>query len=243
MRALPLLLAAALLLPVAAQASHDMYVPTMRLLAQGVPDSIRPGAWMSSPSNCTMAFVVRDTASRLYITTAAHCVDFVGQPVSLWEEGRIGTVRAMAGVDMALVEIDPAKYDRVNPTMVGWGGPTGMATGPVAEGTPLLHYGWGYLGTWVVDQTRCRPHVFFANDGARYEGLGQISSGDSGSPIMTADGKAMGLTNWGFGIVVQIPGYFGGPRFDQGLAALEGASGLDLELVTGEPVRPVCLEL
>jgi hypothetical protein len=209
-----------------------------------VPDEIRRGAWMSSPSYCTMAFVVRDAAGKLYITTAAHCVDFAGQDVSLFNVGRIGTVKARAGQDMALVEIEPAMYSKVNPTMVGWGGPTGLATEAPQDKDPLLHYGWGYAGTFVLDQTRCRAHVYKSDGSNRsvYEANGHISNGDSGSGIMTADGKALGLTNWGWVLIAAPTARFGGPRFDQGLLDLGAVAGLDLELVPGEPVRPVCVE-
>lgn len=42
--------------------------------------------------------------------------------------------------DFALVRLDPADYEKVNPTIPFWGGPAGM-TSRVATGATVLSYG------------------------------------------------------------------------------------------------------
>lgn len=225
-----------------APVSHDFYVPYMLLLAQQVPTGIRPGSWMSAPSACTMAHVVADATGALYILTAGHCVDAVGQRVALVTEGDIGHVVAFrnagVGQDYALVRIDPQHYGEINPSMVGWGGPVGMATAP--ETGLARQYGWGYL-TWMAGHaSRCRAGLTEVDfwGAASWSYLGQVSSGDSGSGVNAPGGGAMGILTHGGGIV--IANQVIGTRADYALQRLEAATGLDLHIVDGAPMLPAC---
>lgn len=229
-----------------APASHDAVVPVMDLLAQNTVEGIRPGAWMEEPAACTFAFVVEDENGKLYITTAGHCVNHVGQAVTIREEGEIGTVVAFedAGAprDYALIRIHEDKYDRVDPTMIGWGGPTGLYTDSPAglQGIQTLkHYGWG-TATWMDHTTRCRQAV--ANGGSwdstTFSMFGTVLFGDSGSGTITADGLALGINTHIQTVATQ--GISKGPRFDHALDRLSTLSGLGLSLVEGGPVNEVC---
>lgn len=227
-------------------ATHDAIVPVMDLLAQNTVEAIRPGAWMEEPAACTFAFVVQDADQRLYITTAGHCVNRVGEPVTIREEGEIGTVVAFRNAgpvhDYALIAIHDEKTDRVDPTMIGWGGPTGLYTGGPGglQGTQTLkHYGWG-TATWMDHTSRCRQAVASASSwsSTTFSMFGTVLWGDSGSGTMTADGQALGINTH-----LNVAAYNGvsiGPRFDHALDELSAMTGLQLELVEGDPVNDVC---
>jgi hypothetical protein len=106
---------------------------------------IRPGSEMISPSGCTMNFVF-GSPGQYSIGTAGHCVDKVGQPVTLLTIApgtpptvdnlvlvEIGTVKKRVdrgiGADFALVSIKPELQDWVFPTIPQVGGPCGVYTG------------------------------------------------------------------------------------------------------------------
>lgn len=227
-------------------ATHDPVVPAMEILAQNTIEGIRPGAWMESPAACTFAFVVEDEDGKLYITTAGHCVNRVGEAVTIREEGEIGTVVAFrdAGAehDYALIVIHEEKYDRVDPTMIGWGGPTGLYTGGPGglQGVQTLkHYGWG-TATWMDHTSRCRLAAGSAGSWGSntFSMFGTVLFGDSGSGTITADGQALGINTHLQPAVVN--GVSTGPRFDHALDELSGLTGLQLSLVEGEPVNDVC---
>lgn len=236
--------------------SHDAIVPAMELLAQDVPEGIRPGAWMSAPHNCTMAFVVRDSVSRLYITTAGHCADFAGQEVRVRGHGLIGHVAATRWAargegpgDFALVAIPPEKYGEVDPRMAGWGGPLGLVRGQPEEDIAGRQYGWGYKH-WFTHETRCREVTIRGAEWSQrsYGGVGALGFGDSGSPVILADGRAVGIVSGGdpFTPVVlpadplEINPTFGGSRLDWALHELEKMTGLKLRLVDGGPPVQTC---
>lgn len=119
---------------------------------------IRPGSEMVAPAGCTMNFVFQK--SGVYaIGTAGHCVDKVGQPVTLLTIApgspprpenlvlvEIGTVisrtEAGIGADFALVSIKPELQSWVFPTEAGVGGPCGVYAG---DGTLPDVEGWNPL--------------------------------------------------------------------------------------------------
>ena len=106
---------------------------------------IRPGSEMIAPYGCTMNFVFGSPGS-YSIGTAGHCVDKVGQPVTLLTIApgtppsvqnlvlvTIGTVQKRVdngiGADFALVSIKPELQSWVFPTIPQVGGPCGVYTG------------------------------------------------------------------------------------------------------------------
>lgn len=192
---------------------------------------IRPGALMTSPAGCTMNFVFTSTGSDRYIGTAAHCVGGVGQPVYLsGVAGRTGVVAywgwdRVPHHDFALVKIDADKVAQVNPAMCHWGGPSSLATGYQDEPVLLAHYGHG-VGAGSYAPTKARRGIGTAwNDHAFYMATAG-TPGDSGSPVMGIDGKALG-------VLVTI-GPFGNTstRLDVALADAIDDLGIPLTLVT-----------
>lgn len=251
--------------------SHGFFTPYMHLAALNLAEGIRPGAWVQiNGGDCTLSFVLRDTLGRLYITTAGHCTGALGQRAAITHDALVaaaappmefGTLVARSPcvsgaatcpgnqrLDAALVRIDADKYGLVNPSMVGWGGPTGLLTTIPADGSETLHHGWGWV-TWYDQQTRCRRGSVAAEWwGANSWWVAEIGGGgDSGSAVMTADGLAIGILDWGGGNVVPtlvtsafVSDHVGGVRLDKVIAAWN-AQGWGLSLVTGGPVNPVCM--
>ncbi|MCA1813723.1 MAG: S1 family peptidase [Halobacteriales archaeon] len=241
--------------------SHEQVAPYMHILALDIAKGIRPGAMLSfGPSNCTASFVVRDTAGNLYITSAGHCTHGIGGRVGIHEDTLVGELNGIrefgtvvaawpGGVDSSLIRIDADKVGEVNPTMTGWGGPTGLYTGgPNGANVVVRQVGWGWA-TWLDQQTRCRTGIAAAGDiGSNFYWFhGEAAGGDSGSAVMTSDGQALGILDLA-GTAIPVPGTTlfiglqgGGPRFDAVLNAMRTYAGFDLTLVTGGPVNPVCL--
>lgn len=223
-----------------APVTHGPIVPVMKLAAQQVTSGIRPGAWMTSPYACTMAFVVEDDLGATYILTAGHCVDRVGQRVGLRADGEIGHVVAFrnAGVghDFALVSVDAAKLHLVDANMQGWNGPTGIATSP--DGGSVKHYGWG-AATWMAHATRCREGSdvsFWSNNAFGFYSV--ILWGDSGSGSQTADGAALGM-NTHLSLDPTVAGSYG-TRTTYALSELSKSTGRTYTVVTGDPVNDMC---
>jgi hypothetical protein len=232
--------------------SHAWWVPWMDAAALDIPHGIRPGAWLQlGNSYCTASFVVQDGAGNLYLTTAGHCTQAVGQRIAVKQ----GTAVAAAGqwlefgtlvarwpgwLDAALIRIDADKVHLVDPTIPGWGGPQGVATARPAD---ALHYGWGWV-TWQEHQNRCRTAAVDSWGSSvwwiRTDTYG--GGGDSGSAVMARDGMALGILNWARNVQPDhVGGAFyakelGGLRFDVAIAALSAQTGLSLRLVTGGPV-------
>ncbi len=238
--------------------SHNAWVPYMEAAALMVPEGVRPGAWINmGNSYCTASFVVEDENGKLYLTTAGHCTQSTGQRASIlhntpvagaaeWEE--FGTIigRWPSGLDAALIEIDADWYDLVDPSMPGWGGPTGVASSNPGD---AYHYGWGWV-TWQEHNTRCRTASTYSWGPTTWwiqtETYG--GGGDSGSAVMNHQGEAVGILNWATNIQ-QLPagldqGAFysdqlGGLRFDVALNALSSQTGHQLSLVEGGPITAI----
>jgi hypothetical protein len=148
-----------------------------------------------APAGCTANFVFSGSGNQ-YIGTARHCVDRIGQTVTMQVDtttiADVGTVSHMTsgegepGNDWALIRIDPAVASRwgVDPAIPVIGGPQGIYTG--CDPTTVVHYGHGY-GVVVAQG---KPEFGFAtnlyDDGYGWTGFG--APGDSGSPVITSPG-------------------------------------------------------
>jgi trypsin len=155
---------------------------------------IQPGAQMTAPNGCTMNFIFGDQSGKLYIGTAGHCAN-AGQSVSLGDIANIGTVAwDSTGADFAMVAISPALYSLVDPAVRHWGGPTGVAAPTSTPGTLLYHYGYG-LGFSTSELTRPRVGELTMSDGQSYLAETSATFGDSGSPFIAGDGKAVGVVS------------------------------------------------
>ncbi|HEX9711337.1 MAG TPA: trypsin-like serine protease [Actinomycetota bacterium] len=218
-RAASIALAAALLV------AAVLTVPGRALAAD---TRIQPGARIVRPAGCTLNFVFRDAAARLYIGTAGHCVSGVGDRVAT-PEGEFGTVvfRILRGDDdFSLIRIDPAFYAEVNPAMRAWGGPTGVTTADTTGiGDALLQYGYGIVYS-TTEVTRARGGILYNDNAMSYHAEVPAIFGDSGGPVIhAATGRALG-------IVANIGGHLlNGPTVQRAIELLAEA-GIDVSLAT-----------
>lgn len=171
---------------------------------------IQPGALMIEPSWCTLNFIFRDASATegnetLYVGTAGHCFDELGQDVHVRGiDGPIGTAVFILdgctgdcppGKDFGLIEIDPSFYeDRVDPSVRVWGGP--LRSGTPELGTVVFAHGHGRGGQNVTDlpnASRSRAGVVRDANETRVNYHSATSGGDSGMPVMTKNGTAVGI--------------------------------------------------
>jgi hypothetical protein len=234
----------------------------VRLLARGDADpvatgtcpGVRPGAYVEtrhadgSGSGCSFNFVFDGftvDGERLplgrYIGTAGHCVIDSGQkswpdgegPQALDSTGRhVGNYvfAALEGVrDFAVIKLLPGI--EANPQMCHWGGPTGVLDGPVAAQTELKHFGQGLVfGDTIPARTALSTGGTDPDEARAY---GAVIFGDSGSGIIAADGRALGvIVTVGYGMTAGGDGTVGITRLTPQLELAEGVLGIDLELVT-----------
>jgi hypothetical protein len=222
--------------------------------AQGAEDThectlVRPGRqFLVGGHLCSLGFLLRDASGTLYALTAGHCIPATGpMAVTVAGIGDIGdpvftTGNGGVGNDFALIRLDDGVP--VASSVCVWGGPTRAysASGvvddapppclPCRRGTlyaaeaPTTLFSAGRAGTFHSELST--PTSF------RYTGL-LYGPGDSGAPIMLADGAALGIITHYVG-AMGLPGtIFFGTRLDVILSRLEAALQTDLELVPGEP--------
>jgi hypothetical protein len=205
-------------------------VPVHLPLSDSCLNLIRPGARQSN--GCTLNFVFRD-ADHLYIGTAGHCTNSVGQRISTAQIGEFGTVvyRLNGGVgsDFALIRIDVDKHGLVEATMCAFGGPS-EGSGSTAAGQHVHNYGWGYQ-TSSTGATRARVGVLSSGGGnsITFEGFG--SPGDSGSPVTGVVDQPVGIVTHGL-TTFGSPVIFG-TSYARMLTLAHGA-GFPITLVAGE---------
>ena len=155
-----------------------------------------------APYGCTANFIFTDGAS-YYVGTAGHCSNSVGETVTMQVDtttlADVGTVvkrtnhppgDGIPGDDFSLIRLDPAVVAKwgVDPAIPVVGGPQGVYSGCGPE--TVRHYGHGY-GV-AVAQGKPEGGVatnWFENS---YGWTGFGAPGDSGSPVVTTDGKAAG---------------------------------------------------
>src|SRR5688572_8017781 len=116
-------------------------LPASPAKAEGPP--VQPGvAIVTGSSGCTLAWLFQradaapdgTTNVSVFGSTAAHCVERVGQEVTLGADGsRLGEVAFLGnadeeGRDYAFIAVDPARYSQVDPAMAGHPNiPTGLS--------------------------------------------------------------------------------------------------------------------
>jgi hypothetical protein len=98
--------------------------------------------------------------------------------------------------DFALVRIDPADRARVNPTIPFWGGPTGVSRTSESALSPLYSFGNSSLRQGIA-LLQPKLGISFGVDGGGWSHLAyQLLPGipgDSGSPVLNAQGQATGI--------------------------------------------------
>jgi len=166
---------------------------------------VRPGSPVLTPvGQCTLNFLWRGSDGDAYIGTAGHCLlegtdrteavygpgdgpqarDAAGHPIGEFAYAALDSVG-----DFALIRLYPDV--QASPEICRFGGPTGMDAGALPPLTPLHHVGRGSLtGSLVPARTQL---VVDGSDIRMVTGLGVASAGDSGSPVLSLDGRAVGV--------------------------------------------------
>jgi hypothetical protein len=187
---------------------------------------------VSELGQCTLNFVFEGGGNK-YIGTAGHCMDHVGDVMTDENGARIGTVafRIFEGDDdFALIKIDSSRYGQVDPSVRGWGGPTGITTSATSGlGDVILLSGYGE-GFSLVGPLRTRPGILEAQTDTFYLAAAPAIFGDSGGPVLDwATGKAIGVVS-GIGVSVP-PSTLLGPTIEGTLKTLAD-KGINVSLVT-----------
>lgn len=258
---IPFVLAAGLALAAtvpagAAPADRNLIDRSCRLTKNGVTapppfgdapcPGVRPGAaYVTTVGGCTLGYVFSGSDRATYVATAAHCaVDnnttmawpkgngpVAGDPVTGKEFGRfVYATRNDAGnSDFALVKLNKGvPYD---PQMCYFGGPTGIATNVDFDPVALVHYGNGYAMDYTQARTAYAAHGLRRPDWVT--AFGAMSPGDSGGPVGTDTGLAVGVVDQ---IAVNGNGYLIVQRLGPGVDAAQKALRLKLTLRTA-PLR------
>lgn len=98
--------------------------------------------------------------------------------------------------DFALVEIDPADVDLVNPSVPFWGGPAGLSASGTSTGAKVLSYGSSSLRGGI---TQLSPKEGFSLGTSANGWTHAVSTltpgipGDSGSAFLDGRGRALGV--------------------------------------------------
>lgn len=170
---------------------------------------VRPGAVVQSDSGqCTFNFVFTGSDGRQYIGTAGHCIlgdSTVGGDVGeeSWTPGTGPVARDGEGnrigefayailqdpKDFALIRVDAGVP--VSPQMCHFVGPTGVNNDRPSGPVVLNHFGQG-LGVGTVIPARSAVATGMPDPDHVYAD-GAVVPGDSGSGIISADGRAVGV--------------------------------------------------
>lgn len=182
---------------------------------------VRPGAlMMQSPppfeGGCTFGFMFRGGGSK-FIATAGHCAGVRSGDEKRWAAGdgpevldesrrRIGEFAyAVVGdelhatdFDFALIRLDEGV--KASPEVCHFGGPTGINADivPVTAPVTIHYYGQTYLGgrALVGGEPLVPARTGIATglpNPARAYFYGHVWFGDSGAPVLTKDGRAVGV--------------------------------------------------
>lgn len=175
--------------------------------ASAVNGVLQPGDYMVAGSAaCTNNFVYDGTGSlagNVYIGTAAHCVETVGQDVSdinghVWGDVAIIGDANSTAPDYAFIQVRAADVPRVRAAVKGYPAyPTGVATSAdtnVGDLVQISGYGLGFDFSNVTEEQRRAVLTF--HDGGEADVLGPIDFGDSGGPLVhVTTGKALGIVS------------------------------------------------
>lgn len=186
-------------------------VPTAAPVGVGSCPGVRPGAIVESDTgSCTFNFLFSASDGRRYIGTAGHCIlgeSPVGGDVGeeSWSPGTGPEARDGDGnrigefayailedpKDFALIRLDSGV--EANPQMCQFGGPTGINTDTPGLDSPvtLQHFGNG-VGIGTVLPARSALALGMPDPDHVYA-EGVVVPGDSGSGIISEDGRAVGV--------------------------------------------------
>jgi hypothetical protein len=263
-------IAAAALLALGAPASADAFtidgkrcslieVPAAAPVGTSPCPGVRPGALVETDKGaCSFNFLFRGADGHRYIGTAGHCIlgespvggEDAGErtwapgagPVARDSEGsRIGEF-AYAVLqdpkDFALIRLDPSVP--ASAQMCHFGGPTGTNADMPSTPTLLHHYGNGLL---IGDVLPARSALALGMpDPDHVFATGVVVPGDSGSGIISSDGRAVGVVV-ALGVAlggIGTSGVDAGPvivtRIAPQEARAEDRLGTELDLVPAAPL-------
>lgn len=164
-----------------------------------------PGDYMESTEQaCTLNFVFDGTgprAGKVYVGTAAHCVNRVGEPISTDAFPNIGAVVLIGNADVtaqdyALIEVRSDLHGAVRASVRGYPQyPTGYTVSNETRiGERIQASGYG-LGFDLTQPTREKRIGVLTYDNAElFEFAGAMMWGDSGGPLVhVPTGKALGI--------------------------------------------------
>jgi hypothetical protein len=219
---------------------------------------VRPGSYLeiSFPNrlyswSCTLNFLFQGNDGRRYIATAGHCPLDDGQMGRFtWRSGKapianiyVGDKRHRVGEfvyaildddsDFALIRLDEGVKAR--PRMCHFGGPTGINDDLSADPTILHHYGQG-IGTGQIFPVNTLParSALAPNleDAQEVTAYGAVYEVDSGSPVISSDGRAVGvMVALRVNAAVDGEGNLSITRLTPQVADAEDALGIDLRLL------------
>lgn len=222
------------------------------------PD-VRPGANVqtSEGSGGTLNFLFRGSDGHRYVATAGHLL--ADEETHVWKgtgpTARIddGTVIGRAvfasnfnGGDRDFALIKLKRGVKSDPAVCHWGGPTGINDDLSDEPTVLRLYG---KGTGIGDVVPARTMLAANTSNEMIVGAtGVVMLGDSGSPVISEDGRAVGiqfLAGVIFGSNVAggqteglTPGTVGVYRLRPQMELAEQALRMKLELLTAPLAEP-----
>ena len=172
---------------------------------------VRPGGEISSEIGlCTLNFLFETPDKERYIGTAGHCILNTDSPVSgenmgekTWPKGGGPAAKDTSGKrfgefayavlqdpkDFALIRLDPGV--EASPEMCNYGGPTGINE-DISDGPKVLHYWGNGVGIGTALPARSAVAYGFPNADHVYA-AGIALPGDSGSGVITDDGRAVGV--------------------------------------------------
>jgi hypothetical protein len=177
----------------------------------GTCPGVRPGAEVQSEIGlCTLNFLFETPDKERYIGTAGHCVLGTDNPVAgdnagekTWPKGQGPAAKDSTGKrfgefayailqdpkDFSLIRLDPGV--EASPEMCNYGGPTGINE-DISDGPKVLQYFGNGIGIGSTVPARSAVALGFPNADHVY-GVGLALPGDSGSAVITDDGRAVGV--------------------------------------------------
>lgn len=218
---------------------------------------VRPGALVTTPLGvCTLNFAFTDAKGNAYIGTAGHCVlgqgDLGGADgEKIWEQFTGPAAKTASGEvignftyaalksprDFALIRLNKTGKNMLNPSMCHFGGPTGINR-DIIRGQVVTYEYFGQ-GVIVGDVVPGRTGIGYG--AAHPDHLfmqGAAVPGDSGSGVLTADGRAIGVVVSlgahlaGIGTDAVDAGVVGVTRLGPQVDRAEKSLGTDLTLMT-----------
>ena len=167
--------------------------------------TLQPGARVRTASgSCTLNFVYDGAgayAGKVYLGTAAHCVDRVGESVRDDDGVTWGTVAFIGpwittATDYAFIEVASAHVGRVSAAMKGHPQyPKGVAVDEetlIGDQVQFSGYGVGFSSTQETRESRVGVLTF--DDSGVQRVYGTVTWGDSGGPVVhVPTGKALGI--------------------------------------------------